>query len=152
MLKGKELPFKDNHFDLVIATEVFEHIPHFRETKKEIERVLKDEGFIILSTPNYFNLTGIIKKVKDRKNPRPMWGPWGGHQGGLERFTTWFSDERLLSGFKIIKRSGADYYKAWFNENPFVPFRIRKYILLWPGKLPFLKYLGINYYLLGQKK
>ena len=152
LLKNGKLPFRDKTFELVLATEVFEHLPNQSRVMKEIERVLKNKGFFILSTPNYFNLTGLIKKFKDFRKTRPMWGPWGGHNGGLEIFTTFYSIEKLLGKFNIISRRGGDYFKAWFYGNPIVPARLRKFILLWPGKLPLFKRLGMNYFILSQKK
>lgn len=151
LLDGKRLPFKDGIFNLVVATEVFEHLPNPKKIVFELSRVLSSQGYFITSAPNYFNLTGMIKKIKDMSNSRPTWGPWGGHEGGLERFTTWQSIERLICGFKILDTRGGDYYKAWFYGNPFMPARIRNYILLWPGRLPLFKKLGMNYYILAQK-
>jgi ubiquinone/menaquinone biosynthesis C-methylase UbiE len=152
LLKKEKLPFKDKTFDLVLANEVLEYVPDQRKTIKEIERIIKDSGYLLLSCPNYFNLTGVVKKFKDFKKTRPMWGPWGGHEGGLEKFTTWYSMEKMLKNFQIILRRGADYHKAWFYNNPMVPVRLRKYILLWPGKLPFINKLGMNYFILSKKK
>lgn len=152
LLNGKKLPFEEKSFDLVVATEVFEHMPNFKEIIKEIRRVIKKNGYFIISTPNYFNFTGIIKKFNDRKNNNQMWGPWGGHCGGLERFTTWLNVEKMLSGFRIISSRGADYQKSWFYNNPLFPVRFRKYILIWPGRLLLIKKLGMNYFILTQKK
>lgn len=152
LLKNERLPFEEKTFDLILATEVFEHIPNIDESMKELKRVIKDKGFFILSCPNYFNLTGLIKKIKDSKLSRPMWGPWGGHDGGFERFTTWYFMEKMLFGFKILFKRGADYYYSWFYSNPAMPFRFRKYILLWPGKLPIIKKFGMNYFILSQKE
>lgn len=151
LINGKKLSFKDKEFDLIIATEVFEHILNFKEALVEIKRVIKNDGYFIISTPNYFNLTGLIKKFKDHKNILPMWGPWGGHKGGLERFTTWLNIEKLLSGFKIIATRGADYQKSWFYNNPFFPVRFSKYILMWPGRIPLIKKLGMNYFILSKR-
>jgi len=52
LANAEELPFKKNYFDLVFAREVFEHL--FRPDKfiSEIERILKNDGKLILSTPN----------------------------------------------------------------------------------------------------
>jgi len=152
LFNGVKLPFKNKTFDLIIVTEVFEHIPNYKEIIEEIRRVIKNRGFLIISTPNYFNLTGIIKKFIDRKNKNQMWSPWGGHCGGLERFTTWLSVQKMLSGFKIISSRGADYQKSWFYNNPLFPVRFRKYILIWPGRLLLIKKLGMNYFILAQKK
>jgi len=152
LLKSWKFPFKNKTFDLVLATEVFEHIPNQEKIMEEIERVIKNDGYFILSSPNYFNLTGIIKKFKDYKKTIPTWGPWGGHEGGLEKFTTWYSIEKMLKSFKIILRRGADYYNAWFYGNSIIPVRLRKYIILWPGKLPLINRLGMNYFILSKKK
>lgn len=48
----KRLPFPSNHFDLVISGE---HIEHLRDTDRyirEINRVLKKGGVLLLTTPN----------------------------------------------------------------------------------------------------
>lgn len=48
-----KLPFKDNNFDVVISSEVIEHLPKNSEEcfLKEISRVLKKEGKLFLTTP-----------------------------------------------------------------------------------------------------
>lgn len=48
---GKNLPFEDNKFDTIICTEVFEHIEDLSFTLKELKRVLKPEGKILITTP-----------------------------------------------------------------------------------------------------
>lgn len=45
-----ELPYKDNSFDLVLSTEVLEHLEDPRKALKEIFRVSKK--FVVLSVPN----------------------------------------------------------------------------------------------------
>ncbi len=47
-----EIPLKDSSFDVVIATEVLEHIENPSETLKQMKRVAKSGGFIICSVPN----------------------------------------------------------------------------------------------------
>jgi len=46
-----DLPFKNGKFDLVIASELIEHLPDSRELLANIKRVLKMDGVLILSTP-----------------------------------------------------------------------------------------------------
>jgi SAM-dependent methyltransferase len=46
-----DLPFLDNHFDTVVSTEVLEHVPDPLRAMREMERVLKPGGFLILSAP-----------------------------------------------------------------------------------------------------
>ena len=48
-----ELPFPDNHFDTVVSTEVLEHVPDPLRAMREMRRVLKPDGFLVLSAPLY---------------------------------------------------------------------------------------------------
>lgn len=60
-LNHQPLPFADQSFDLVTCTEVIEHLEHYRETLREIHRVLKPGGRVVLSTPNILNLKSRIR-------------------------------------------------------------------------------------------
>jgi ubiquinone/menaquinone biosynthesis C-methylase UbiE len=46
-----KLPFKDNFFDIVLATEIIEHLTQPEKLIQEAKRVLKAGGRIILTTP-----------------------------------------------------------------------------------------------------
>ncbi|MCC6384454.1 MAG: class I SAM-dependent methyltransferase [Bacteroidia bacterium] len=48
---GKTIPFHDNEFDYVFCTEVMEHVPEPGSLLKEIYRVLKPGGILIMTTP-----------------------------------------------------------------------------------------------------
>jgi len=48
------LPFADRSFETVVSTEVLEHVPDPLRTLKEMRRVLKPGGHLILSTPMYW--------------------------------------------------------------------------------------------------
>lgn len=47
------LPFKDNSFDCIICSEVIEHIPKGTQPFREITRVMKNGGRLIIGTPDY---------------------------------------------------------------------------------------------------
>ena len=51
----RKLPFKDKFFDLIVCSEVLEHIPLYNEAIKEISRVIKKGGTILITTPNRIN-------------------------------------------------------------------------------------------------
>lgn len=50
----EKLPFKDNSFDVVVSFETIEHVNGEIQDSflKEIKRVLKNDGILIMSTPN----------------------------------------------------------------------------------------------------
>ncbi|NNM81606.1 MAG: class I SAM-dependent methyltransferase [Burkholderiales bacterium] len=60
-LNREGLPFASESFDLVTCTEVVEHLEHYRETLREMHRVLKPGGTLVLSTPNILNLKSRIR-------------------------------------------------------------------------------------------
>ena len=55
----QDLPFPDASFDSVICGEVLEHIPNWWEGMKELERVLKPDGRLILSWPVHPDYDGL---------------------------------------------------------------------------------------------
>jgi len=54
-----KMPFKDNVFDSIIASEVIEHMPDINTVLVEIKRVLKPKGKIIITFPN----EGLRRKI-----------------------------------------------------------------------------------------
>jgi methionine biosynthesis protein MetW len=52
----EKLPFEDNELDIVIATEVIEHIYDTESFMEEIKRITKPGGSIIITTPNVASL------------------------------------------------------------------------------------------------
>lgn len=59
----QNLPFKNSSFDMVICSEVIEHLPEAKTCLKEIQGVLRDDGLLFLTTPSrydYFHTIGQI--------------------------------------------------------------------------------------------
>jgi len=52
-IENKRFPFKKNTFDAAIAFHFIEHIQDPDNFLKEVKRILKKNGIIILSTPNF---------------------------------------------------------------------------------------------------
>lgn len=46
-----EISLKDKSVDVVIASHIFEHLPNLRSDLNEIDRVLKDDGLLIVVLP-----------------------------------------------------------------------------------------------------
>lgn len=70
------LNFSDASFDKILCSEVIEHIPDALQALKEIRRVLKRGGALVLSTPNKSSWYGIERywlwqRLLRRKWPHP---------------------------------------------------------------------------------
>jgi ubiquinone/menaquinone biosynthesis C-methylase UbiE len=61
--KKKELPYQDETFNIVTATEVIEHLEDFRAVLREIYRVLKPGGVCVMSTPNILSLNSRLRNL-----------------------------------------------------------------------------------------
>lgn len=54
---GAKIPLEDNQVDVVVSFETIEHIEDYKTFMKEVKRVLKKDGVLILSTPNDIEYT-----------------------------------------------------------------------------------------------
>lgn len=55
-LNNDNLPYADDSFDLVTCTEVVEHLENYRRALRDMHRVLKGGGTLVVTTPNILNL------------------------------------------------------------------------------------------------
>jgi SAM-dependent methyltransferase len=58
-----ELPFEDRTFDYIFCLELIEHVENPTLLLNQLKRVLKDDGVLILSTPNPYNWLYIIAEL-----------------------------------------------------------------------------------------
>ncbi len=74
------LPFRSGVCDLLICIEAYEHFPDPERAAREFERVLAPGGTLFLSTPNYGNTAGLVKKWMERFGgyEANTWAPFGG--------------------------------------------------------------------------
>lgn len=49
---ASKLPFRKDYFDIVLSTEVIEHVDDQKSALKEMCRVLKKNGILVITTPN----------------------------------------------------------------------------------------------------
>jgi SAM-dependent methyltransferase len=57
------LPYPDDHFDAVVAVEVIEHIEDQFAFVRELARVAKPGGLVILTTPNVLNVNSRVRTL-----------------------------------------------------------------------------------------
>ena len=55
------LPYPDETFDLITFTEVIEHVENHRAVLRDIQRVLKPGGLVLITTPNILNLKSRLR-------------------------------------------------------------------------------------------
>jgi len=93
-----DIPFDDNTFDIIISSEVIEHVTNPTKAIRELYRVLKPQGTLVLTTPNkiwYFSIW-IANTFKLR------------HYQGLENWMGWYELKKELRdvGFINSQMSG----------------------------------------------
>ncbi len=100
-----ELP--DSYFDVIVSFETIEHLDKEVRTKylQEMRRVLKDDGLIILSTPN--------KLISSPWSVRPL-NPF--HQ--LEFYRSELERELVESKFAVVAWFGQRFVKKIFTMRP----------------------------------
>lgn len=54
---GLGLPFADKSMDIVVCKDILEHLLEPLAVLREVRRVLRDDGYVIISVPNHFYFT-----------------------------------------------------------------------------------------------
>lgn len=84
-----ELPFKSRSFDMVVLSEVLEHLTDEASALAEIKRVLKPGGWLVLTVPSvdfpfaWDPLNWLLMRLLDTHVNKDIWwlaGIWAGHQ------------------------------------------------------------------------
>ena len=99
------IPFDDNFFDVVYAGEVIEHLYDTDEFIKEVNRILKNNGYFIVTTPN---ISSFINRclLLAGKLPRYVEYKKGG-AGHIHFYTMKILEDQLYdNGFNIEKKIG----------------------------------------------
>lgn len=153
----ENIDFRDNFFDCVVCTEALEHVKDKRKVIKEIFRIVKYDGYVILSFQNYLNFSLVLKLFFEFLGEN-NWDAWGTHdyEGAYESYINCIQIKSIINklDFHVIDEFGADYINAWLS---WVPYFYRNYEILdnYPirflGKLPVLKYLGMDYFIVLKK-
>jgi len=102
------LKYKNNSFDFVIMMEVIEHLEKPLQAMKEAYRVLKPNGMLILSFPNFFNIPWLILRILSEKLNKPNWVVL---QPIDKIYTTSYINKlSKQTGFKYKKIIGSTYF------------------------------------------
>lgn len=131
--QAEKLPFKDNTFDYIVCIGSLEHFDSPEKALKEISRVIKPNGRILIRVPNLYFLGHIFMAVRYGIFPSE------GGQDFSERFSTKLGWEELITSNKLRVKKVKKYNFIYATEkvNPFI-------ISLWNLFNPFLPE-GLSY-------
>jgi ubiquinone/menaquinone biosynthesis C-methylase UbiE len=108
--ESEKFPFKDNFFEIIICSEMLEHLINQDHCLQEIRRVLKKEGLFILTIPNINTPLSWFMQIFLDYTPQMSARYKSPH---FRDFTKKIGESMLkINGFKIIKSYG-------LNINPF---------------------------------
>jgi SAM-dependent methyltransferase len=106
----KKIPLKDKSVDIVVAGEILEHIYHSKKFLKEIRRVLKDNGYLIISVPNIvslkYRIAFLFGKIPSHAARGDTFYEDNRYWGHIRDYNFKELEQLLVStGFKIIKKA-----------------------------------------------
>ena len=101
---AQELPFRKSAFDIVVSSEVLEHVPQPEQVIQEIYRLLRINGVFVLSVPMH-----VVDKIDLGVEGDPT------HRGDF------YSFDELCEAFKHIGFTIED-----VKKNPYYIFKLRK--------------------------
>jgi SAM-dependent methyltransferase len=111
-----ELPIASDSLDLVVLPHVLEFAENPHRIIREVERVLRPEGSLIISGFNPFSLWGLRRALGSKKGY-----PWHGKFIGLPRLKDWLA----LLGFEVAGGRFAAYapplnHEKWLERFAFM--------------------------------
>ncbi len=111
-----DLPVESNGIDLMILPHTLEFSGHPHQVVREVARVLRPEGHVIIAGFNPLSLWGLRRSIGRRRS-----FPWDGHFIHLPRVKDWFA----LVGLEIVAGSMACYAppcaeQKWLNRFGFM--------------------------------
>lgn len=143
-----ELPIRDKEFDVVLCFDLIEHIKEDVKLLKELSRVLKDNGKIILTTPMK---DGVSFPMLNKKKNEIINKNWGHVRKGYslerigelfklnhfiidkeDRYFNYFS--RLVYRFTILSRLPLKgiglLYQVTIRLEPYIKYGSQEYIIV----------------------
>ena len=76
MYDGRHLPFPDAHFESAGALNVLEHVDEPEDFIRELTRVVRPRGKIVLSSPNFFRVFGFRDYHPKMRGVGNKWRNW----------------------------------------------------------------------------
>lgn len=134
-IEEESFPFADNSFDVVIFAEIIEHLLNDPcKVLREINRVLKIGGTLILTTPNVARLENVSKLIVGQNiyDPYSGYGPYGRHNREYTRHEIYVLCKH--EGFDAVEHFTADVHSN-YSASYFDTSKIAEHIKFREGDL-----------------
>ncbi|MFQ5787589.1 MAG: class I SAM-dependent methyltransferase, partial [Thermodesulfobacteriota bacterium] len=146
-----ELPVEDNQVDLILCLDLIEHVKEDYKLVKEISRVLKKEGKVILTTPMQ---NGLSFPFLSREEVENIEGEWSHVRKGYSLN----SIEKLFENNNLVIEKTSKYLNYFsrfaysFNRFSRIPIRVNSFLYLAIIRLePYIKYGAEEHIIIGKK-
>jgi len=139
---ASKLPFKKDVFDLVLCSEVLEHVPNPKEVFKELVRISRRYVLVTLAGENLFHF--IMRKFGLVKTPNPYGEAGHGHISE-DRISQTIIPWSVEIGCKCLNTLTTSYFPAHFLRSHRVPVSLVSLIKLADeiiNKIPVLSEFG----------
>jgi SAM-dependent methyltransferase len=100
------LPFPNGYFSMVVCSEVLEHIFDIKQAVREFHRVLKNNGVLVVSSPNWLSWFGLARWLGEALWKRPF---HSSDQPYDEWKTLWKYKRELAPEFSVSQARGVWY-------------------------------------------
>jgi len=144
-IENEPFPFNDAEFDVILFCEIIEHLLMDPvAVLKEIKRVLKPNGVLVLTTPNVSRLENASKMIAGVNiyDPYSGYGPYGRHNREYNQHELYLLLDHL--GFKTDSMFTADVHQnnanGYFSVSNLKPYLKKRELGL--GQYIFVKALN----------
>jgi SAM-dependent methyltransferase len=118
------IPFDDGAFDLVVATEVIEHLTQPQRLIDEAHRVLADAGTFLITTPNVHSLAQKVRYLFTDKFDYFAESDFRG-SGHLHPIFDWLIKRMYEGKFELLKYDSYSFHLRPIPGLPAIPVPIR---------------------------
>lgn len=160
LANGEALPFPDNTFNIVVMREVLEHLQNPEATIGEIRRVLKAEGYLVITTPtklmtDFWEAAAIIPSFikrflrREKLFKKPVEQVYDSPLSVSE-----IKKAVQNSGYEIEKWKRVIFlpHESYLQFIPGGLLKAMIKVALLIGALPFLSFLGLHHVIFLRKK
>ena len=136
---GTHIPLKTNSVGLVMCLDVIEHIYDDRALIKEITRVLKEDGFLVISTPIADRKLVFFMCAEQMKQIHRQWGHVKpGYTSQELQYLFKMADLNIVSAVQYFNVLSRYLYYLLFIYNLSIPHKVRQVLFnigLWSERV-----------------